>query len=492
MTTPTPPTPPVGPGGELPPGERRTRPRASVTLRNDDARTQSVADLMDPANKSLADALRIAYRLLQGAIVVMVLIYAASGLQKIDEGESGVRVTFGTIESENLSPGLHAAWPAPVGEVIRIATGVQRVDLKRQFFPNLSEHEEKTLSDPNGREQALAGGGRADLDPDADGQLLTGDGSIVHARFLVTYRRTDPRMWLTTIASDDATPDRIEKELVTAAARRGIVHAASRMTIDEVLYNQPETWRQPGEFTPLADLAKVSAQGMLAQLKSGLEIEQIIMTDKMPPRTVMQSFTAVQSAQSAASNEVQKAENDARQRLTEAAGEAAPVILTMIDQYEAQLVSGNRAAADGALARIHDVMMRRPVEMDGKPVTVPVSGKVSEAVSSAMQFRSSVVSRAQADASVFNAKLQAYRTNPSVFLASEWRDAMTSFLNQSNVQTMMLPSNVDRTVIQINRDPDISNMQTQERLLKAQEEAIKKRQREQQRQIHERNIQSAE
>ena len=474
------------------PASPERRGRASVTLRTDATRHESMSDLMDPANKSLADALRIAYRLLQGAIVVMAVIYFASGFQRIDAGEQGVRVTLGTIAADNLAPGGHFAWPAPVGEVIRIPTGVQRLDLKKQFFPSLSENEEKTLADPNMREQGLTGGGRGDLDPDSDGQLLTGDGSIVHARFLITYKRADPRQWLTTIAMDDGSPDRVEREIVTAAARRGIIHAASRMTIDEVLYNQPEPWRKPGEFTPLADLAKVSAQEMLSKLNSGLEIESINMTDKMPPRMVMASFTAVQSAQSAAGNEIQKAENDARQKLTEAAGEAAPVLLALIDRYETEVASGNRAAAETALNRVHDLMLRQPVEMDGKPVAAAVSGNVSQTISSATQHRSSVVSRAQADASVFNAKLQAYRSNPSVYLASEWRDALSTFLNLPNVQTMMLPADAVRTVIMLNRDPDITNEQVQQLLLKMQEEAARERDRKRMREIHERSIKAVE
>ena len=44
---------------------RRGRRAASVTLRRADGdRVVSVGELMDPANKSLADALRIAYGLL--------------------------------------------------------------------------------------------------------------------------------------------------------------------------------------------------------------------------------------------------------------------------------------------------------------------------------------------------------------------------------------------------------------------------------------------
>ena len=64
-------------------------------------------DAMDPANQSLADALRLSFRVLQAVLVVLVVLFLASGLKTIDDGQSGVRTLFGEIK-EPLSPGLLA------------------------------------------------------------------------------------------------------------------------------------------------------------------------------------------------------------------------------------------------------------------------------------------------------------------------------------------------------------------------------------------------
>ena len=61
-------------------------------------------DAMDPANQSLADALRLSFRVLQAVIVVLIVLFLASGLKTVDDGYSGVRTLWGRIV-EPLSPG---------------------------------------------------------------------------------------------------------------------------------------------------------------------------------------------------------------------------------------------------------------------------------------------------------------------------------------------------------------------------------------------------
>lgn len=480
MSRGTPTTPATGNGLD----DRRTRRGASVTLRQDGAaQPQNMSDLMDPANKSLADALKIAYRLLQLAILIMLAIYALSGFQTITEGERGVRTLFGQITDRTLSPGFQPSWPQPIGNIERFDIGEQRLELKREFFPNLNDNEEKMLAEK--REQALANGGSDALDPDADGQLLTADGFIVHTRWQVTYRRTPDARSLLNVAQD---PDRaadargrssIERQIVTAAVRRGIVHAAAQLTIDEVLYSQPDPART-GDFRPMQQLARDEAQRMLDQIEAGVEIQQLNMTEKMPPRRVIPQFNQVQSAQAAAGQKIQEAEGLARQTLAAAAGEGAPVLLAQIDRYEKQFEAGQSEASQ-TFDTIRDLMLRKPVTVDGTQVDARVSGNVSRTLSDAEQYRTSVVARAQSDANVFSAKLQAYKSNPEVFLSGEWSDAFRTFLKQTSVQALFLPSTAERTVVQINKDPELAKAIAKElaeaEALKAQQDRDAKRRR---------------
>ena len=60
---------------------------------------------MDPANQSLGEALRLSYRLLQVAIVGLLITFLFSGFQTVQEGMSGVRtIFFSTSFSATLSP----------------------------------------------------------------------------------------------------------------------------------------------------------------------------------------------------------------------------------------------------------------------------------------------------------------------------------------------------------------------------------------------------
>lgn len=460
-----------GPGTGL--MNRPGRQRASVTLRDQgQAATQSMSDLMDPANRSLADALKIAFRLLQGSILLMGALYIASGYQQVEEGQRGVRVLLGKIDQESIPPGPNWSAPAPIGDMLRVNTGVQSLDLKDAFFPRLSADEEKMLADPKMREVSLSGG-VGSLDPDNDGMLLTGDGSIVHTRWRVTYKRTDDARSLRNIAqetpdSDDRDQRTIEERLVAAAVQRGIVHAAARMSIDQVLAGLA---REP---------AREEANRILQKLDAGVSVQSVEMTDKMPPRPVIKNFNDVQAAQAEAAKAVEEARGDARQKLAETAGEAAPLLLTLIDSYEKQLATRD-ARAEQTLGSIHDVMMRRASTVDGKPVDVTLSGRVAQVVSESEQYRTSVATRAEADARVFEAKREAYRANPSVFLSNEWTDAVRSFMRRDNVQALSLPANLTRTVLMINRDPELQRALEQERLeregIKAREQRNKEAER---------------
>src|SRR5437016_3270175 len=88
-----------------------------------------------------------------------------------------------------------------------------------------------------GGRRGLESGARDYLDPDSDGMLLTADGYIVHMRWQVTYRRTADSRSLESIASDGAAGGAdqaaVEKQIVAAAIRRGVLHAAAGMTVDE-------------------------------------------------------------------------------------------------------------------------------------------------------------------------------------------------------------------------------------------------------------------
>jgi regulator of protease activity HflC (stomatin/prohibitin superfamily) len=222
-------------------------------------------------------------------------------------------------------------------------------------------------------------------------------------------------------------------------------------------------------------VAKEEAQKLLNDMDVGIELQQFKKADSIPPRFVMKSFNEVQSAQARAAAEKTGAQAEAQNKLAAAAGEGAPFILSQIDVYESQLAAGKTADADATLQRIHDLMQRKTVTIDGKEVHATVSGAVSGRLSDATQYRTSVASRARADASAYTAKLAAFRANPQVFLSGEWTDAYTTFAKTETLQTMLLPPGLERLVLRINRDPEVSKEVAMKLAAKEAEEAAEKR-----------------
>ncbi len=468
------PSPLPGPGEA---GSRVGRPRrqsASVTLRAGAGAEPNIQDMMDPASRSLADALKITYRLLLVAMVAIAGVYLLSGFQKINEQERGVRTIFGRVTGSDLAPGFTPSFPEPFGELIRVPTGEVSVELRREFFPRLTETEEKNLA-----EKGASGvqGGTNSLDPDAEGSLITADGNLVHARVVVTYRRTSPSKTLMNIAGDpNAKPEEsVERKIVAAAARRAMVHATARLTVDEFLSNQRDAARSGGDVRPLESLAREMAQATLDSMDTGIEIQQFLLNFRMPPRFLNADFNAVLSAQSDAAKAIAEAELAAKQTLNAAAGEAAPVLLSQIDQYERELGQNQPEQAAQTLDRLHKLMMREPVEIDGKTVTANTFGTVSTTIAAANRHRTEVVSRAQADAALFTAKRAAYTSNASVMVNTEWTGALQTFLQRPSVQTMLLPASTERVVMMLNRDPAIKRRQETDRMQREALEAQKKR-----------------
>ena len=51
----------------------------------------AMREAMDPANQSLAEALRLSFRVLQVVIVILIALFLFSGFQTVQEGYTGVR-----------------------------------------------------------------------------------------------------------------------------------------------------------------------------------------------------------------------------------------------------------------------------------------------------------------------------------------------------------------------------------------------------------------
>ncbi len=461
---------------------------ASVTLRGEGARTDQPLSL-DPAQKSLADALRITFFLLQIGMIVLAGLFVLSGARQIREAERGVKLFLGRIVDQNVQPGLRFAWPYPIGEFVTVETGQVSLDVTDSFYPRMTESQKKQ---PLDNLRLLT---RAGLNPAMDGALITGDGNIVHARWTVVYRRSDPGAFVENIYPGS------EREMVQAAIERGVVRTIAETPIDSVLKQAtatPTAAPAPGEDgaasppvdapsepapeqvappdaetepatpavaapTPVATGAESSiglrvreiAQQMLDEMQSGIVIERVVMVEPTPPLPVRSNFNNVQAAQSTAEKEREQAEKQRREVLNAVAGAAHPSILEKIDEYEAAIELEDEARAEAILAEIDAILEGQQVASAEQRSGAAISGEAANIISSARQYRTQVVSSSRLSVETFRAKLEQYRANPALLLSREWTDAYTYFLSGPTTQVMLLPRQ-SMLELWLNSDPDVA------------------------------------
>lgn len=390
---------------------------------------------MDAANQSLADALKITYFFLQIGMVVLVLLFALSGIQRVNEGERGISVRMGKTTRTNIEPGAVFTWPYPIGELIRVGAGAVEVPMARDFMPTrpgAMSDDELLNADFGGFNSS----GR--LNPGADSMIITADQNIAHAQFRVNYHREDHREYVQNIRPQD------EEWVVRLNVRRAIVHTMAETTIDDLLKASAET---------IGEQIREKAQRSLDDLQSGIEIDRVVLVRKTPPLYLSDRFASVQSAAQRAGEEREKALQDRVRLLNDVAGRASDVLIDMINEYERLTELGNTDEAEALLVKIDAVLLGQQVEWNGEDTLALVSGEVSEILKNAQAQASSRVSRAIADLEQFQAKQLQFEANPALMIARDWASAMEEFLNKEFVLTMYLPEGRDAEII-INPDQD--------------------------------------
>jgi len=87
---------------------------------------------MDAGSQALAEALRSSFAIVKVVMVLLVLLFLASGFFTVGPQERAIILRFGTAQGEGekalLLPGLHWSFPYPIDESIRVSiSGLQQV-----------------------------------------------------------------------------------------------------------------------------------------------------------------------------------------------------------------------------------------------------------------------------------------------------------------------------------------------------------------------------
>jgi len=243
-------------------------------------------------------------------IIVVALLWIASGIYIVEPDEAGVVQRFGAY-AYTTGPGPHYHLPFPV-ETVKTpkVSQVRRVEIG---FRSVYGRQGESLQNRRVPEESL---------------MLTGDENIVDVQFSVQYQVGNPVDYLFKIAQPD--------ETLKSAAEAAMREVMGKAKIDSVLTS--------GKLKVQTD-TKDLLQYMLDLYDSGIEVTAVQLQDVHPPHEVVDAFKDVASAREDKSRLINEADAYANDILPKARGRAA-AILNEAAAYKEQTIRQAKGGAD--------------------------------------------------------------------------------------------------------------------------------------------------
>lgn len=218
---------------------------------------------------------------------VLLLAWLATGFYTVGSNERGIVLIFGRV-AERTSPGLHWAWPRPVGRVETPATTeVRRMEVGFTFLGRLVDQ--------------AADARRSDM--------MTGDENILKLMMVVQYRLRDPVEYLFGTEEPDWLVERsVESALSAALAWR---------RVDDVLTSAKAAIQVE---------AIEEAQRRLDACGAGVTLLGGNLQIVSPPVPVIAAFNDVTAAKKDSEGLVENARLYANQTVPGARGEAEEIV----------------------------------------------------------------------------------------------------------------------------------------------------------------------
>ncbi|MBT8485978.1 MAG: hypothetical protein HKO59_16635 [Phycisphaerales bacterium] len=374
-------------------------------------------EAMDPANQSLAEALRLSFRVLQVVILVLIVLFVFSGFQTVEEGQTGVLLRWGKILRQDgeaaLEPGLKfSKWPYPAGEFILFQEKNRRIDLGSTFWPNLQGQS---------FQQAVNSATiHAQLRPGRDGSILTRDGDIAHIRVDGSYEIESPERFVRCVENDRANPMELDADkLVSLSVQRAAVHLAATRSLQEIV-----------EFAE-ADKQELRnlAQDLLDAADSGIRLTGTdTPIDPTPPLAIKRAYDELQQAKILAGEQIANARQSADTDLINMAGAQHRKVVALISQYEdaVELDDDDRA---------EDILVAINAQLES-PETV---GEVTQILDFARSYQSLVDATLGREAQRFEYLLPSYREQPELLVRRLWLETYSRVLAPETAEIYYVP-----------------------------------------------------
>ena len=406
-----------------------------------------VGEELDAAGKSLSEALRISFIVLKVIMIVLVVLFLASGFKTVDTNEQALVLRFGAVrgvgEQRLLGPGLHWVFPYPIDEIIRIPVeSTVPLSIDSFWYP---ERPEDMLS---GQERPVPPG--TPLDPLKDGYCITrdekqqeaaadaegSDYNLVHTKWQLTYQISDPERFFRNVYVRTVGPGDIYFDVITDSIEPllkdlfegAVVTTMVNYTIDEAISSKQ---RIPDDVENLM-------QEKLDRIESGINVVSVQLTRSTPPRQVKPAFEASTLASQKKDTAITEARTYAETTLNEAAG----------------------PRAEELLAALHDDTVS---EQTRELLWSQLAGKAEEKLADAREYRTKVVENARANADYLESLLPEYKERPELVLQRIYLDAIENILiNAEEKFVVQAAEGAEGTEIRVhlNRDPSLKRQRT--------------------------------
>jgi len=395
------------------------------------------APVLDPAQQSLAEALRVSFGILKLAMVALLVAYGLSGVFSVGSNEVALRLRFGGYVGAPgervLERGTYFAAPFPIEQVVKVDTRPMTLGLDEEFWF------ETNKTDSGLTRSQLQGQKSQPLNPLRDGSLITGDSSIIHAKWTLTWRVAEPVAYLTNIGSRD-----IAEGIVRLVAQQGIVQSIAQLPADEVLRGIVNR-----------EVAIGRMQQRLDEMRTGLIVDQLALDKVSAPMRVARSFDAVTSAESDRAGRIVAAQQERAKILGETAGEGSRPLLSLIDQYAKAMDRGDQSLVTDLQVAIDTAL--RELVIDG----TMIGGEVAQVMNVANSYRTQVIEQVATEAETFSQLLPQFRQNPRLVTAKLWEDAREQILTGDVETFYTVPGQLE---LQLNRDPELQQARQKEQL----------------------------
>ena len=375
-------------------------------------------EAMDAPNQSLADALRVSFRILKVVLIIVIVLYLGSGIQKLEQNEKALVLRLGRIQDKVEGPGgLVFTFPRPIDQLIKVPVTEKRTTTLIRQDLHVKEGEDRSAVRRTGG-----------LDPKLDGSIMTGDRGLVHAQWIVTYEIDDLKKFVTNVFDAEQGG---EKVLIELAVENAAIEVIGQMAAVDVVRK---------EISMIQERVRSKAQATLTALETGIKIANIDAKPSWP----VQTKAAFERVTNASSNK-RKKKDDAQKRSKEILnGTAGPTHMKLRDLFDEYLAAKRKkdgATAARKMAEIEDLILHQ------------ATGQASEMIQEARSFKKMALEDIRADALEFRALLPEYKRNPRGLFSRLWYEAQEKILSNPKISKRHLPAHQKEVRLIIGPDP---------------------------------------